>query len=145
MHVSPSNAQKSTHKHVCGRVSRFPARLNGVCGPNLQWKNRFSACENMTLRSTWTLAEVQWIFPLLQGLLTPCSLVSEELRALISTPFCLFPRAAYQACKANLPSRIPERKRLEYVRLTVRELNCGKLRLQKLACGQGGVFAAQKS
>ena len=143
MNISPSTAQASAQKHVCCRVVRFLGRLNGVCGAALSWKDSFSACEQAGMAQYEDINSTAVDLPTRAGTCCPARIISPQLRSLISDASEIFPG---RACAANnAAAKLSGTKRLEYVRLTVRELRCGKLRLRKQVLGQGSVFAARKS
>ncbi|CAE7209507.1 unnamed protein product [Symbiodinium sp. CCMP2592] len=143
MNTFPSAPQASAQKHVCCRVVRFLARLNGECGATLSWEGSFSACEQAGMAQYEDIRSTAVDLPAKAGTCCPARIISPQLRALISDASEIFPG---RTCATPfVAAKVPGSKRLEYVRLTARELRCGKLRLRKHVHGQGSVSAARKS
>ena len=71
----------------------------------------------------------------------PIPLISSELCSAIADPGVVFPEGQ-RVPFSNIA--VGRDKKCEYVRLTIRELRCGKLRLRSVVQGSGGVFAGPK-
>ena len=143
MNVSPSTAQASTQRHVCSRVVRFLARLNAVCGTALSWKGTFSGCEQAGMAQYEDINSTAVDLPAKAATCCPAHIIAPELQTLISDVSEIFPR--HNRAASNVAAKFSGPKRLEYIRLTARELRCGKLRLRQRVLGQGSVFAARKA
>ena len=120
-------------------MHRFVERVDGCCAEGLFWKGAFQEAEVDSLAYEKIRSEAVDL-PASAATCDPCALISEGLAVSISQPHTVFPR---QPTTAELP-RVCKEDWHDYVRLTVRELRCGKLRLKREAQGVGGVFAAAK-
>ena len=98
-------------------------------------------CEAQALPSYDSIRSEAVDLPQMAATCDPCKLIHEELATAVQDPTKIFPAGAspmpVESVKAN--------QRDEYVRVVVRELNCGKLRLTSKAHGLGGVFGVAKA
>lgn len=142
VNTTPSAAQKSAHKHICKRVHRFLERLNGCCAEGLSWRGSFE--ETSESFPAYEKINSQAVdLPMAAATCDPCALISAELAAAVSEPGAIFPEASSSGLSS--PPRVCKDDWSDYVDLTVRELQCGKLRLRTEVQGIGGVFAAAKT
>eukprot|EP00435_Cladocopium_sp_Y103_P008297 s2259_g2.t1 len=140
MGTKPSKAQQSTQDHVCQRVVRFLARLDDVYGEHLPWFGSVAASGANTKAAEDIRADAVDL-PATAGTCDPAMVINPELTALIQDPTHIFPHGAL----ATSTEVLRRDKRAEYVKLTLRELRCGKLRLRRKVEAVGAVFAACKS
>ena len=141
MRRSPSAAQLETQRHVCRRVVRFLLRFNASAGTHFAWRDSFEDCEAHAVPSCASIRSEAVDLPQVAATCDPCKLIHKELAHAVQDPTVIFPAG---------PSRMPVEnvkadQRDEYVRLVVRELKCGKLRLAPKAHGLGGVFGVAKA
>eukprot|EP00439_Symbiodinium_sp_Y106_P032149 s3415_g3.t2 len=125
--LRPSAAQQSAQHHVAGRVVRFLARLNSVLDPDFSWSGSFSGSEQAGHNSGEAIRADEVDLPPRAGTCKPLGLISENLAANISNVASVFPGGAMNHSTPTVSSA----QRHEYVRLTVRELQCGKVRLRR--------------
>ena len=136
-----SAAQTSAQKHVCSRVVRFLQRIDDVYSDEgWPWHGSSTQTEEDTKKSQ-TINAAAVDLPVSAGSCDPLTMIDSVLAAKIADPNHLFPQGAPDFSVANFSKQ----QQAEYVKLTVRELQCGKLRLFRHVENVGGVFAVGKS
>ena len=141
MYVMPFTAQKSAQDHVCRKVAYFLACMSRIHAETLPWIGSFEACENCGKRGYEDIHCDPVDLMVKAVTCDPCDRICEELADCISNPLNIFPIGKCLIRQAVISGT----KRQESMRLCVRALSCGKLRLRKRIKGSGGVFAAGKS
>ena len=135
----PSTAQLSSQRHVCRKVVHYLSRLVTELDGSLPWQNSFAQCEVSATPSYEDIRSDLVDLPDCAASCNPIDLVSASLASQISDASCIFPARLVLS-----PVTVPLNKREEYLKLTCRELMCGKLRLCRQVRGVGGVFAVAK-
>lgn len=138
--AAPSRAQHSTQCHVCRKVVRHLTRLNQTYPDGLPWKGSFGLCESGGIPSHESLRSDDVDLPQQAASCDAYGFISAELAQKISMPAEIFPGSSV----VRDAPHIDISQRVEYIRLTVREVACGKLRLRRHVEGLGGVFAVAK-
>ena len=141
MNTTPSTAQLSAQVHVCTRVVRFLERLDDMYDGTLPWEGSSKDCDKDAHVAQSIRAEAVDL-PACAGTCEPVLEMDPELATSLSDPSFIFPNQGQLVLEKE---GMNEERRLEYIKLTLRELRCGKLRLRKAVNGMGGVFAAAKS
>ncbi|OLQ01807.1 hypothetical protein AK812_SmicGene15416 [Symbiodinium microadriaticum] len=135
-----SAAQASVHRHVAGRTQRFLGRLEHCWGSEFAWAGAFQRFEQQSGCRYEKVRADAVDLPERAGACDPSSLVPRELWELVSDPTNIF----HGDADASTCKEPQGQERWEYLKLTARELICGKLRLRPRVQGQAGVFAAPK-
>ncbi|CAE7542598.1 unnamed protein product [Symbiodinium natans] len=139
MNKFPSTAQQTSQRHICSKVVRFLGRLVQELGNALPWQRSFQQCEVSATPSYEDICSDRVDLPAQAASCDPSGIISKCLSSQIADASCIFPAGVVSAHLA-----VPQNKRSEYLKLTCRELECGKLRLRRQVCGMGGVFAVGK-
>ena len=141
--TKPTAAQLSVQHHVAGRVARFLGRLNGELGSQLDWRNSFHIFEESSTNGYQGIRAADVDLPATAATCEPLDLISQELAAAIADDSQVFPEVPKSQDEGD--PFFSKAERDEYIQLTVRELNCGKLRLRPEVEAVAGIFAAGKS
>ncbi|OLP74045.1 hypothetical protein AK812_SmicGene46529 [Symbiodinium microadriaticum] len=137
-----SAAQRAVHSHVMQRTSRFLSRLAAASGARFNWVGSFDQHEDSGKSRYEKLRGNDVDLPVCAGTCDPAKLVRRQLWEAAGNPNCVFPDCTAEP--AGLQA-LRGRDRQEYLRLTLRELHCGKLRLRFSVKGLANVFAAPKA
>ena len=120
----PTRAQVSAQQHVGRKVVRRLTRLSSVLADSLHKQGSFGKCEEAALPQYEEIRSDKVDLPDVAASCDPNRLISSELSAQIVNARSIFPN---RICAS--PASVQPNKRSEYIKLTIRELACGKLRL----------------
>ena len=123
-----TKAQQSVQEQVCTRVSRFLSRLDSTTTTSFMYRGALQALEaNSSAGGYESLRGKDVDLPSKAATCDPQRLVDPELWHAVCTPGIVFPtNSEVQVDEAFLSSKGHDRR--EYLKLTCRELLCGKLR-----------------
>ena len=139
-----TTAKLSVQLHVCGRVARFCDRLNDMLGENFDYIGAFQKYEKTATGSSYEQLRGDDVdLPKKAATCDPSTLVDPGLWQEVCRGGTVFPENA--GGHNHCPLSTLGSARGEYIKLTCRELRCGKLRLRLQACGSAKVFTAPKS
>ena len=135
-----NSAQTSVRKHLAQRTELFLSNLDSALGQTFYWQGAFHQVE-VHDRSRYEPVRGNDVdLPDRAGTCNPEFLVPPELWRLVADPALVFPSEH----DARLEDDLCGQHRAEYLKLTARELRCGKLRLRPSVQAQARVFAAPK-
>ena len=138
----PTLAQSSAQLHVANRVVRFLTRLNAEMGDKLPWRGSFSDDEAAGVNNCQDIRADAVDLPVAAATCEPLAVIAPGLASQIADSSSIFPKD-HVHCSDSF-AEVSQGKRLQYALLTVRELQCGKLRLRQNARAVANVFAAAK-
>ena len=139
-----TSAQAMVHQHICGRVVRFLGRLNDTLGSSFCYKGAFDKHERATKGSACEPVRGDAVdLPDKAASCDPSTLVDPDLWQAVRQAECVFPGVSAGET-FGFPCSLGSERR-EYIKLTCRELRCGKLRLRRQVQGVAKVFAVPKS
>ena len=121
-----SFAQLAVHRHIMQRTARHLTRLAGAWEGSFNWSGSFSKHESEG-RSCYEKVRGDDVdLPSAAATCDPALLARQELWRLVVEPEAIFPNASDPSGLVNADPLLGQ-ERQEYLRLTVRELQCGKL------------------
>ena len=139
----PSAAQRAVHQRLLAKASRLLSRLASAPFP----VSRAGALAELASTEPSPASQTQLLadsFDLLDhsGLVDPSPDLAPDARAIVSDPAKLFPQA--DAASLALFPGVRDSDRSEYIKLVVRQLRSGKVRLWSRIRGGGTVFGVGK-
>ena len=142
--IKCSAAQRAVHQHIMHRTARHLSRLAETWEGNFSWMGSFGKYESRGGPCYEKVRGSDVDLPAAAATCDPALLARQELWRLVDEPDYIFP-CTTDAGDAAAAGPLVGPERHEYLRLTVRELQCGKLRLRRTVKGLARVFAAPKS
>ncbi|CAE7302251.1 unnamed protein product [Symbiodinium sp. CCMP2456] len=139
-----SSAQLGVHQHIMQRTARHLRRLADAWEGGFKWTGSFSKYESASSSCYEKVRGDDVDLPSTAATCDPALLAREELWRLVVQPESVFPNACEPSGLVR-EAPLTGQERQEYLRLTVRELQCGKLRLRHTVKGRARIFAAPKS
>ena len=139
-----SSAQLAVHQHIMQRTARHLGKLADAWEGGFNWTGSFSKYESTSSSCYEKVRGDDVDLPSTAATCDPALLAREELWRLVVQPDNVFP-STFEPSGLVREAPLTGQEREEYLRLTVRELQCGKLRLRHTVKGRASVFAAPKS
>lgn len=141
---APTKAQKSVLCHVASRCALFLQRISGEAETGFHVDGAFAHFERCSVTVVEALRADKIDCPSKAATCDAQKLLPPGLLACVSDPAYMFPEGvlADGSCCAREPHGD---ERHEYLRLIVREILAGKLRLRRTVNPVGSVFAVAKS
>lgn len=137
-----SFAQRAMVEHVATRCARFLVELHIPDHSFSDWRGRFGHFESVHQNRYPTMDAGMVDLPAVAATCDSMSLIPEELAQSICNPDRLFPSANPNG-HFSFGAAGPERD--EYVKLVLRQLQCGKTKLRREVFAVGDVFCVPKT
>ena len=141
---SCSSAQLAVHQHIMQRTARHLGKLADAWEGGFNWIGSFSKYESASSSCYEKVFGDDVDLPSTAATCDPALLACEELWRLVVQPDNVFPSTSEPSGLVR-EAPLTGQEREEYLRLTVRELQRGKLRLRHTVKGRARVVAAPKS
>ena len=135
-------SQRAVTNHVARRCAGFLHRLAEACPPNFDWTSGFGRYESAEKSCGLELKAEAVDIPAQAGTCDPSPLLSDDLLQAVSDVESLFSRELSYTLQTPGPKG---KDRSEYIKLVLRQLDCGKVRLRLRVRAVAEVFPVAKT
>ena len=137
----PTLAQRAAHNLLAKRCGRFVGELHS-CQPNGVWENAFNRFETDPKAKNPDVKADAVDLPDKAATCNPESFLPCDSLGMVTAPHSLFDQDLSETLKIQGPSGS---ERVEYLRLVLRQLFCGKVKLRLTVVAVADVFCVGKS
>ncbi|CAE7188709.1 unnamed protein product, partial [Symbiodinium sp. KB8] len=139
---TPTVAQQGVHEHVCNRCQLFLRRLRDSGDESFAWRGSFRFFEEKPHAKYPAMKAEAVDLPSAAATCDAVKLLPADLADMIMDPKQLFPAGSQTE---SWPMGVMGRDRDEYIKLVLRQLQCGKTALRQRCLAVGDVFCVPKS